>query len=577
MRFDTKSILEIEGKFFVPDYQRGYRWGEDVVKQLLDDIKKNGEINNQIYYLQPIVVKARKEGDYELIDGQQRLTTLYLILKYLSKYLPDIKIGYEIHYETRESTHDYLQNIDPEKSEENIDFFFVNQAYDTIKNWFNEDTKKCEDFLEQIEKYVKIIWYEPEEEISGEELFTRLNIGRIPLTNSELIRALFLSRNNGVTHEKQLEISTEWDKIEKELRSSAFWAFLTNENENENEYTNRIELLFNMMANRSNEKDDYATFFFFNEKKDKISVWNEIIAYYEKLKELYEDRELFHKVGYLVALKLNSTQNILKETEKKKKSELKSYINEEIKKSLKSIEKLKKLKELEELKESLEELDYHEDPKEDIHKILLLFNIISMMDINDESVRFPFDKYKKNGTQWSLEHIHAQNAENLNTNEEQIEWLKLHHDAVKDINITIDKEKEDKEKEEKLNEIDKVIKSKNINKEKFIDYQQFLFKLLPNESDDKFIHSLSNLALLDTKHNSALSNSAFIVKRKKIIEKDKKGEFIPYCTRMVFLKYYSENTSHLDFWDEEDRENYITQIKNKLEKYLPKTETNESK
>jgi len=517
MRFDTKSILEIEGKFFVPDYQRGYRWGEDVVKQLLDDIKKNGEINNQIYYLQPIVVKARKEGDYELIDGQQRLTTLYLILKYLSKYLPDIKIGYEIHYETRESTHDYLQDIDPEKSEENIDFFFVNQAYDTIKNWFNEDTEKCEDFLEQIKKYVKIIWYEPEEEISGEELFTRLNIGRIPLTNSELIRALFLSRNNGVTHEKQLEISTEWDKIEKELRSSAFWAFLTNEKE----YTNRIELLFNMMANRSNKKDDYATFFFFNEKinekinekKDKISVWNEIIAYYEKLKELYEDRELFHKVGYLVALKLNSTQNILKETEKKKKSELKSYINEEIKKSLKSIEKLKELeelKELKELKESLEELDYHEDPKEDIHKILLLFNIISMMEIEDESVRFPFDKYKENGTQWSLEHIHAQNAE-LNTND-------VHN-----------------------------------------------------------IHSLSNLALLDTKHNSALGNSTFNEKRKTIIEKDQKGEFIPYCTRMVFLKYYSENTSHLDFWDEEDRENYITQIKNKLEKYLPKTETNESK
>ena len=563
MRFDTKSILEIEGKFFVPDYQRGYRWGEDVVKQLLDDIKKNGEINNQIYYLQPIVVKARKEGDYELIDGQQRLTTLYLILKYLSKYLPDIKIGYEIHYETRESTHDYLQDIDPEKSEENIDFFFINQAYDTIKNWFNEDTEKCEKFLQQIEKSVKIIWYEPEEEISGEELFTRLNIGRIPLTNSELIRALFLSRNNGVTHEKQLEISTEWDKIEKELRSSAFWAFLTNENEKE--YTNRIELLFNMMANRSNKKDQYATFFFFNEKineknekinekKDKISVWNEVIAYYEKLKELYEDRELFHKVGYLVPLRLNSTseQNFLYNLLKKKKSELKSYIDEKIKESLKSIK-------------PLEELNYDEDSK-DIHKILLLFNIISMMDIEDESVRFPFDKYKENGTQWSLEHIHAQNAE-LNTNEEQIEWLKLHHSAVKDIkdiNITIDKEKE-----EKLNEIGEVIKSKKISKEKFIDYQQFLFKLLPNESDDKFIHSLSNLTLLDTRHNSALSNSAFIVKRKKIIEKDKKGEFIPYCTRMVFLKYYSENTSQLYFWSKDDRDGYITQIIDKLEKYIP--------
>ena len=515
MKFDTKSILEIEGKFFVPDYQRGYRWGEDVVKQLLDDIKKNGEIENQIYYLQPIVVKARKEGDYELIDGQQRLTTLYLILKYLSNYLLNIKIGYEIHYETRECTHDYLQDFDAEKSEENIYFFFVNQAYDTIKNWFNEDTEKCEDFLEQIEKSVKIIWYEPEEEISGEELFTRLNIGRIPLTNSELIRALFLSRNNGVTHEKQLEISTEWDKIEKELRSSAFWAFLTNENE----YTNRIELLFNMIANRSNKKDQYATFFFFNEKinenKDKISVWNEIIAYYEKLKELYEDKELFHKVGYLVALRLNSTSeqnflyNLLKETEKKKKSELKSYIDEEIKESLKIkkiIESLKSRK----LEESLEELNYHEDSK-DIHKILLLFNIISMMNINDESVRFPFDKYKENGTLWSLEHIHAQNAEDLNTN------------------------------------------------------------------DEHNIHFLSNLALLDTKHNSALGNSTFNEKREKIIEKDKKGEFIPYCTRMVFLKYYSENTSQLDSWDENDRVGYITQIIDKLEKYLPKTETNESK
>ena len=194
-----------------------------------------------------------------------------------------------------------------------------------------------------------------------------------------------------------------------------------------------------------------------------------------------------------------------------------------------------------------------------------------MMEIKDESVRFPFDKYKENGTQWSLEHIHAQNAE-LNTNDDQIEWLKLHHDAV--IEYTI--EYTDKEKE-KLEEINNAIKSKKIDKEKFIDYQQFLFDLLSNESDKESIHSLSNLALLNTRHNSALSNSAFIVKRKTIIEKDKKGEFIPYCTRMVFLKYYNENTSQLYFWSKDDRDDYKEQIKLKIEKYLPKTETNESK
>ena len=76
---ETKLVGNITGTFFVPSYQRGYRWGKDEVTRLLDDIYQNGKKN---YCLQPIVV--RNNGDsYELIDGQQRLTTLYLIYKYV--------------------------------------------------------------------------------------------------------------------------------------------------------------------------------------------------------------------------------------------------------------------------------------------------------------------------------------------------------------------------------------------------------------------------------------------------------------------------------------------------------------
>lgn len=105
--------------FFVPDYQRGYRWREGEIKQLLDDIYENG-LNP--YYLQPIVVR-RKGGNYELIDGQQRLTTIYLILSCIKEILPKTPINYQITYETRQETYDFLREIDLGRKNENIDFF----------------------------------------------------------------------------------------------------------------------------------------------------------------------------------------------------------------------------------------------------------------------------------------------------------------------------------------------------------------------------------------------------------------------------------------------------------------------
>ena len=83
------------------------------------------------------------------------------------------------------------------------------------------------------------------------------------------------------------------------------------------------------------------------------------------------------------------------------------------------------------------------------------------------------------------------------------------------------------------------------------------------------MHSISNLALLNTSDNAALNNSTFAVKRNQIIEMDKKGQFIPFCTKMVFLKYYTpseENQIH--FWGQADRVAYINAINRVLSDYL---------
>lgn len=553
MKFETKGVLEIKGNFFVPDYQRGYRWGENEVKQLLDDIDENRKKNEKErgqnnYYLQPIVLKEKGEN-YELIDGQQRLTTLYLILNCIKEVLPNTSINYNINYATRQETQNFLKEINLSRKEENIDFLFISKAYSTIRNWFGIDDKEIDsmgiaiNFYQTLFNSVKIIWYEPEDNVSGVDLFTRLNIGRIPLTNSELVRALFLSRNSDLTPAEQLEIAAEWDSIEKELHQPSFWAFLTNYQPED--YPNRIDLLFDLMAGGKN-RDKYATFFYFNnkikEKEKKQDVWKEIVAYFARLKEWYEDREVFHKVGFLVADNNNLIQ-LLEKSKEMKKSERNTFLDNQIKTRLEKI--------------SLDNLNY--ENKADTQRVLLLFNILSVKNINDNTLRFPFDKYKNKNTTWSLEHIHAQNAETLNTTEKRKEWLRLHKEILED-------------ETELAKKIGNMLE-KDITTEQFRELQQEVFKQLPNETEGDYLDSLANMALLNVGNNAALNNSVFEVKRRKIIEMDKAGAYIPYCTRMVFFKYYTPTPSNLHSWGADDREAYIKAIGETLKPYL-KTELN---
>lgn len=210
---DTKYVWEIEGDFFVPSYQRGYRWGKDEVTRLLDDVLNNGKNN---YCLQPIVVRNNGES-FELIDGQQRLTTLYLIYYYMAQvnnfFSPP---KFSLTYETRDKSAEFLKDIDLDRRDENIDFWFIANAYETIEEWFQTDLQtRTMHIFEYFKEDVKVIWYEidDDDEEAAISLFTRLNIGRIPLTSSELVKAMFLSQDNDekISREKQEEIALQWD------------------------------------------------------------------------------------------------------------------------------------------------------------------------------------------------------------------------------------------------------------------------------------------------------------------------------------------------------------------------------
>ena len=531
---ETKLVADIKGAFYVPSYQRGYRWGEDEVNRLLDDVFQNGQKN---YCLQPVVVR-KKDDTFELVDGQQRLTTIYLIYKYMSDINPMFfhKPAFNLVYETREQSADFLANMDLEKQEDNIDFWFIANAYKTIQKWFEADMQiRVMKIYEYFKEHVKIIWYEVGAGEDAISLFTRLNIGKIPLTSAELVKAMFLSRDNSenMDREKQEEISLQWDNIEKELHNDSMWYFLTNNIKNK--YQTRIDLILDLISGKEEtSKEKYYTFFKFDamrKEKPLEDIWRKIQQTFLILKDWFENHELYHKIGYLIASGTKTLQQIFDESENKTKDEFNSVLSGFIRKSI-------------DIKGNYSELSY-EKPLDyrKISTLLLLFNVESVRQNGENSQWFPFDKFKYNKgnrVTWSLEHIHAQQSEGMRTQEVWKEWLVRHIPSVKVVGQNQD---------ELIAEMQAAVDKEKLEGSEFDAIQQKVLEILSVSGNTEYLHSIANLALLNTADNAALNNSTFDVKRNAIVDMDKRGQYIPFCTKMVFLKYYTPSEhNQLHFW-----------------------------
>lgn len=558
----VRNIIDKKIDFNVPAYQRGYRWDKINVTDLLDDLlefMQDGS-SGKFYCLQPLVVKKIGTNQYNVIDGQQRLTTIFIILKYLEKLLEDendIKEIYTINYETREGSQEFLKNIakPQEDSNKNIDYFYMHQAYEAVDSWFkdkisqNKTTKRkmLEIFTNsEDEKHIEFIWYEVEKSENDEvKIFARLNSGKIPLTNAELIKALFLnvrnfpkecSENEIIT--KQIEISKEWDEIEYALQDDEFFKFLT-----KNDYPTRIELLFEILSGvKSTELDRYAIYRHFSDmaKEDDLShIWTDIKKIFLTFKFWFKDTTSYHLVGFLVASNISD----IKEIYSKAKDETKNDFNVFLKKKIK--EKIKI--------EDIDELEYQKNRK-DMENILLFFNIATILNNKGSNIRFYFSEFSTQ--RWSLEHIHAQNDKGLKDKKAQDAWLS-----------SVEKYFDDsKTGDKQLAEMIGSFKEDN----KRNDFYALQIEILNRFGDKELLdmHGIENLALLAAENNSSLCNGPFIEKREKIIEMDKNGEFIPICTKNVFLKYYTKNLSNVYFWSKQDQEDYKGSIIETLENFL---------
>lgn len=442
---NIKSLLEFE--FIIPSYQRGYRWTPRQVRDLLDDILEfsaEATQNYDFYCLQPLVVK-KDEDKYIVIDAQQRLTTIYLILKYLNQ--ENLKIEYE--------RNNGVSKIDFENDNaknKSIESYHLYNAFKAVKDYFNEKNKEInlDEFCKKLLHQAKFIWYEIGDE-NEREIFSRLNIGKIPLTNAELIKALFLI--NIKDKNKKIILTNAWDIMEKRLSDDGFFCFLNKDKQN---LPTRIDFIFDLVADEKLNKnlavkipDDEPkkSFYVFNELlKDKndeektMQIWNEVKTYMRIFEEIYEDNENYHSIGFLINSKILNIKDILANFKENNKDKfiknLKNKINEKI-----EINKI-------------ENLDYENNYNEILE--ILLFNII--LTKNCGYSKFPFDLYQKE--KYSIEHINPQNPKTMSI-EEEIKYLENLSKYMQNLNDDkIKKELENEIKEELENAKKQILKTK---------------------------------------------------------------------------------------------------------------------
>lgn len=612
------DLLDGQHHFIIPSFQRGYRWEEKQVTDLLQDIKQfadDSKPRGNSYFLQPVVVKPVKKGEethYEVLDGQQRLTTLLLLLKRIMRNLPEDERAehegslYDITYANRPQL-----DFDNPKPEENIDSFYLSEAKRVIDEWFANQIKQKRNLsnfraslLYRHERQVKIIWYaisDGSEDLVSINIFNRLNKGKISLTSSELIKALFIMDYDLRAGGDKLpaeQLAMEWNEMERRFQDDNFWYFISDDSKGSQ---TRIDVLFDFVTLSGEDKDgDFSyrefqrLYDFCRERERRASsedapshpeeefqadwakgirdmrdAWRLIRKTFDRLVAWYEDNLYYHYVGYLVAVGFSPLDifNRLEDAKRERRDAepIYEWTIEDTQLALRKM-MMERFKQDNRyiVKDAIEEFEYG---SEHVARILLLFNIESCRIGNN--IRFAFDKYKKG--KWDVEHIDSQNDATLQEYDDRMRWLR---------NVSFILRLEHNERAEALaKECEDMIKKFGDKKKVTVShYQDFYFRVNQfysaesGEDYDKVDLTakkkdfLSNLTLLDSATNREYKDAPFAYKRHCIVSYDRKGDrFIPLCTRNLFLKYFTDSnneSSHLDNlrWNEADRLGYLRAI-----------------
>ena len=593
MREENKLLIKDIKDSEIPNYQRGYKWEISNVEDLLNDINNINNIDKNEHCLHNLTI-IENENKWEIIDGQQRLTTIFLILKYLGKEY------YSLSYKIRQNTEDFfnneindiIKNLKDNKYKKELelfndmknknnnydkqDIYYICRALFTIYNWFNKNykDKPIEAFIEKLES-VYFYKHEIKTNIKGETIFSNLNSGRVPLTYIELIKADLIiniskletkgNENEILINEKRNNIGRLWDEMESWLAQDEVWYWIAPKNNS----VNKLLLLFNLCSELKEGENIYEKYYNYvydkNLKCDysKIkTIWNKIRNYYYTIKDWYLDNDLYHLIGIIVSFDININEFIENNSNIKNKNELKSKLKNEIIRHLKLTNKDNKLKfgDIDYL-----ELDYNND-KDEVNKIFTLLNCLEGYNNKDnrfnEHFRYRFDIHNK--YKWSIEHI-------IPRNPKKDTILDYFNDIIK---IIYNKQNEELEKikgeiKEKLNEPKYKEFNGSIEKLKLSNNDKLKEEFIEDFNNIININNIGNLALLGIDTNSSLKNKIFKEKRNILLKFiSNEGRFIPPLTLKVFSKTFDGANGEEMYWTHKDFNKYEEYQEKKLKYFI---------
>ena len=396
----TYELINSGYEFSIPSYQRGYRWTKDNIFALLDDLYEFSQSSETIYCLQPIVLK-HIDNRLRIIDGQQRLTTIYIILNALTEN----KTLWGMFYEVEQTDLSELLN----KGNEDINSQFRDAALDAVIKYDKNKTTAVADLLTGKRKDKKVIFIkyvvDSESKEKEQDIFKRLNDGKIPLTSAELIRALFMTTIKD--HIFQMEIAKEWELMENTLKNEKYWSIFNTE---KRYITTRMDLLFAIASkcDLANTRHDPLCIYHKVEEKVRSSAdkENELINYWKEVRRIfwgmdsvYVDFESYNYMGILTLFNPDNAKKIIKDRD---------FDRNKLKKEVQGI-----------FDKAPQELEYNVTDTAELRKYFVLFNIL---DCNSSKERFRFDLYLREMNQqytdekmeryrggWDVEHINAQN------------------------------------------------------------------------------------------------------------------------------------------------------------------------
>ena len=585
--------------YFIPDYQRGYRWGEREVTQLLSDLYEfmNQHPKQQEFYcLQPLVVFERQaenldslpehvkeEGAvvYEVVDGQQRLTTLFLLIHYFNEqYRGKNKLTTpQLHFETREESAAALEGIQIDNNgvavfgnagcqlTNSIDFWHIQHAYEYIHRWCEKNLAVAlqGSFQDFVLDRTKVIWYAVDASQDVIKVFERNNVGKIALTDAELIKAQMLQRNrqgdiNALR--QQLEIAREWDEMESALRQESLWAFLYG---GEVAPVNRIEKLFALVLNQRGFAKgrifDRVEAYMKKQKEESMpdsnleQLWSDVKELFFAFTDWYKDHSFYHYIGLLTSTSMGeSIESIWNKAKANPWMTKDSFLKE-----LKGIigARISKTFNYDEEKGFFVHSNKSEDDKDCYQKgraakeLILLYNVQLCLR-PDCSERLPFNLY--HSSNWDLEHIDSQTESDINSLNDQKQWLS---DAFPFVNNTDLKTR-----------IASYLDTKEENAVDFPELRKKVQEDLGEEEDD-CSQSIGNLCLLDAKTNRSYQNALYPVKRAKIVERETSGQYVFPGTKLAFMKFFDgAETSRVTVWSQNDKVAFEKHIYTTIKDFL---------